>query len=243
MGSFDPQPHVERIWKQVGYEPPFPRDLLLPAMEAFPITVIVLPHLKLSTINQWLRARSCAGSGEHADRHLSGCLVARKGHGLIFIEQTLPPQERRFALAHELAHFVTHYLAPREAAIAHYGPQIISVLDGDRRATPAERLSGLLHGVQLGSFEDFLGRNSHQHPNDDVLDLETQADMVAIELLAPKREIRRLARAGQNTVELLGEHFGLPHWAAVQCARTISGYRTSRESFIQRIEAVIKNKN
>ena len=94
-------------------------------------------------------------------------------------------------------------------AIAALGKSIAPVLDGDRLPTDAERLSAVLRGVTLGVYSRLwlrgplgLARDTH------VVAREDAADELALELLAPKREVvarasrvvggRRQRRRGRN---------------------------------------------
>jgi IrrE N-terminal-like domain len=239
---FDPRPVAERIWREVGYRPTFPRDIIQPAMETFDTAVILLPKLSIASLNAWLRERGRAPIGRHPDRALRGCLLARKGCGFIFLDGSLTPEERRFALAHELAHFFAHYLEPRRRAAIRFGPQILPVLDGERPATSAERLAGIIREVPIGLFEDFLARNQVGRPPWSVLDIETEADLIALELLAPCGEVLPLARPGPDLPCILESRFGLPAWAAAEWGHFIMDLRPRSDPLILGIERAIKNK-
>ncbi len=156
---FDPEPLAERIWREVGYRPKSPRDLVPPLMETFDIAVVIVPRLSIGSVNAWLSKRGRPSNIRHRDRELRGCLLARRSHGLVFIDGSMSEDERQFAMSHEFAHFFAHYLEPRRKALARFGDAILPVLDGERSATTAERLSSILQGVPLGTFEDFLGRD------------------------------------------------------------------------------------
>lgn len=238
--QFNPRPVVKRIWREIGYRPTFPRDLVQPVMETFDAAVVLVPKLSIISLNAWLRERGQVPIGLHADRALRGCLLARKGHGLIFLDGSLVPEERQFALAHEFAHFFTHYLEPRRRVTVRLGLQILPVLDGERPATREERLSGIIRGVPIGSFDDFLGRDEAGRPSDSVLDLETEADLVALELLAPISEVSRLARSGHNIPSILVAQFGLPGWAAAKWGRFIMDLQPRSDPVLLGIERVIK---
>jgi uncharacterized protein DUF955 len=239
---FDPRPVAERIWREVGYRPTFPRDIIQPAMETFDTAVILLPKLSIASLNAWLREHGRAPVGRYADRALRGCLLARKGCGFIFLDGSLTPEERQFALAHELAHFFAHYLEPRRRAAMRFGPQILPVLDGERPATIAERLAGVIREVPIGLFEDFLARDQVGRPSWSVLDIETEADLIALELLAPCGEVLRLARPGPDLRCILKSRFGLPAWAAAEWGNFIMDLRPRSDPLILGIERAIKNK-
>jgi hypothetical protein len=212
-------------------------------METFDAAVVLVPKLSISSLNVWLAERGLAApAGRHADRALRGCLLARKGHGFIFIDGSLTPEERQFALAHELAHYFAHYLEPRRRAAARFGPQILPVLDGERPATSAERLSGIIREVPVGPFEDFLARDESGRPFGSALDVETEADLIALELLAPSSEVLRFVRSGSSLLSALESYFGLPAWAAAEWARFILGLEPRSDPVISGIERAIRKK-
>jgi hypothetical protein len=239
---FDPRPVADQIWREVGYRPGFPRDIVQPMMETFDVAVILLPTLSIASVSAWLWERGRAPLGGHADRALRGCLLARKGRGLIFLDGSLTPEERRFALAHELAHFFAHYLEPRRQAVMKLGPEVLTVLDGERPATNAEKLSGILREVPIGPFEDFLGRDDAGQPSDAIMEIETQADLIALELLAPRGEVLRHASGDPDLSPILMSRFGLPGWAAAEWGRFITELHPRWDPLILGIERVIKNK-
>ena len=72
--GFDPRSMAERIWREIGYRPDFPRDVVRPVMETFDLAVILIPMLSVAAVARWLVDRGCAPILIHADRPLSGCL-------------------------------------------------------------------------------------------------------------------------------------------------------------------------
>lgn len=68
---------------------------------------------------------------------------------------------------------------------------------------------------------DFLSRDDAGRPTGSVLDLETEADLIALELLAPCDEVMRLIKPGVPPSPVLQSRFGLPPWAAAEWARFI----------------------
>jgi hypothetical protein len=132
------------------------------------------------------------------DRRLSGCLLAYKDIGIIFIDSNLPEEERRFTLAHELAHFLLDYRAPRLRALAALGEGIRPVLDGLRPATIEERVHAVLEGTPLGVMGHLMERPTAGLPSSAVLGIESRADRLALELLAPASVVTDKANALQG---------------------------------------------
>jgi hypothetical protein len=193
----------------------FPRDIALAAL-SHPVHVELIAELTPDKIDEWLYRQlhwSRAAVADH--RRLRGCLVAHRGRALIFLEATETEAERRFTLSHELAHFIGHYLAARNKAIARLGPSVAAILDGDRAPTAAERLSGVFAGCPMGVFRDVLDRNGGEPLTAVAERMEKEANAAAFQALAPPVDVvaqckivgRAPDRAG--ILETLKAYFGL----------------------------------
>ncbi len=215
---------ASEFWELVGEPEPFPRRLVGPASFALPVTVHELPGLTLAGANCWFQARGMGllpTSGK-LNRRLRGCLVALRGHALILIDGSDLDDERRFTLAHELAHLLIDYQEPRRQAIAALGEEILPVLDGERPPTQMERLHAILGYVPLGLHIDIMDRTDEGGYGSQVtLEVEERADRLALELLAPADDawaaISTLVDMGQlyfslraQSATLLCERYGLP---------------------------------
>lgn len=174
-----------RFWAAAGAAPPFPRALG-PAAVWFGLAAIERPGLRVTTVCHWLAQRGIRVAFGGPDRPLRGCLYAHAGTGFAFVDATDDEAERRFTLAHELAHFLRDYWQPRETALARLGPAIREVLDGVRTATPDERLHAVLRNVPVGPFAHLMHRDDLGRPAYGCeRDAEAAADRLAFELLAP----------------------------------------------------------
>ena len=117
-----------------------PRPIRAAVEAALPMTVVDgVDPLTPAAIASWLLRH---GHVVHADgdERLLGCLHAARGHGHLFVAPGQDEDGERFTVAHEAAHFLLHHDLPRREA----GGGVLAVLDGDRPATPAERLGGAL---------------------------------------------------------------------------------------------------
>jgi hypothetical protein len=208
-------------------------------METFDAAVILIPKLSIDAINRWLIGHGRQPLQNRMDRGLRACLLARRGCGLIFVDGSMDHDERRYAVAHELAHFFAHYLELRRLAVARFGEQILSVLDGDRLPTVAERLSEIIQHAPLGPFDDFLVRDDGGMPSAAVIDMENEADLIAMELLAPCAEVAG-TRPGAGRVEALRKRFGLPAWAAAEWNRFIDDLAPRLDPVVLGLERVLK---
>jgi hypothetical protein len=201
---------ADRFWRLAGDPPPFPRDLRDVIAGAVPLAVIDLPGLRVRAVGEWFARRDIAVPLAEPDRPLRACLVAWLGHGFAFVDPADDPAERRFSLAHELAHFLRDYWHPRERAVARLGPPVAAVLDGLRPPTPDERVHALLRNVPLGPFAHLLRRDESGRPlSSGERESETAADRLAFELLAPEKAVETASGPSTLVTRLVGA-FGLP---------------------------------
>lgn len=215
----------------------FPRDLMSDVVMQLPVSVEVLPHLTAHGVRRWLGRQGVLHRVSDVDRALHGCLVGRAGKGIVFLDATDDEAERRFTLAHEVAHFILDHLFPRLRALKVFGKQILPVLDGERPATTEEMLSAVFERVRLGIQVHLMSRG----PDGavcawDVEESEQRADRLALELLAPAE----MAAAGlylalDDAIDLKGqrehaakqlvERFGIPAHVAGSYVRLLLGGR------------------
>ena len=133
------------------------------------------------------------------DRRLRGCVLAAGGAGWIVLDADDPADERRFTLAHELAHFLRHHLAALEY-----------------RGDAGRQLRGVLRGVRSPEYLHLMERGDG-FLSPEVREAEEEADWLAVELLAPEEELspRLRPEAGrEEIIAVLCEAFGLPKSAA-----------------------------
>lgn len=237
---------ADQFWALAGEPaPPAPRDLLGPLTFALPLTVVPLPRLYGVEVERWLRRQDilCVLGGR--DRALRACLVARYGHGTIFIDSTDPDDERRFSLAHELAHFLRHYRQRRLDASRMLGAEILQVLDGVRPPRQDERAHALLAQVQIGYHVHLMERDAAgAGGNDRVRRAEAEADILACELLAPAGAVERALRGASGrarhdaAVALICTRYGLPPTVARQYATRIAPRPAQQSGLLQRLRAV-----
>lgn len=213
------QKAVDDFWQSCGEVEPFPRSLERSISLALPLTVVKLPRLKLLSIESWLQQRGIAFHFNCVSRAVRGCLVAFGGEGLIFVDGADPEDERRFTIAHELAHFIVDYRLPRETAICKFGFTITEVFDGVRTPSVRERIHSVLTSTSLGVYTNLMEREFAQvGAYSGVWEIEDRADRIALALLAPPESVLSevdTSAAGfeeryQNIKTALQEKFGLP---------------------------------
>lgn len=211
---------AQGFWSVSGQSGPFPRDLEAAVAWALPVAILRVPKLWIRDVETHLQQRRLPIPVRAENRPLHGCVCAYGGRGLIFLDGADGINEIRFTLAHEVAHFVLDYLNPRRRAVEKLGSEITAVLDGHRAAIASERVDALLARAHIGFYAHFMHRNSGEIATDEVAIAEIDADQLALELLAPEYEVRRLLPKGiskksysqreLSTRRLLVQRFGLP---------------------------------
>ncbi len=210
------------FWERAGFVVPYPRDLEDPVAFALPLGIARLPRLWVRDAERFLAQRLdipihlC-----DRDRPLHGCMIAAAGGGWVLLDGAAPAAERRFTIAHEVAHYLYDYERPREQAMARIGQPILEVLDGLRPPTMAERAAAALAGAPLGTHIHLMERGAGGIIGcASTLGAETHADQLALELLAPEGAVlRHMHAAGLPSTHdgrvklaeaLLMRAFGLP---------------------------------
>ncbi len=211
------QDAVELFWKLCGEVESFPRNLERSVALAMPVALVKLPRPELVDIESWIRRRGIPFHFDYPSRAVRGCLVAFGGKGLIFVDGADPDDERRFTLAHEVAHFLIDYWQPRQSAIKKLGPVIVEVIDAYRAPSVTERVYSLMNSTPIGVHINLLERDN-RGVTSDVWRIEDRADKVALALLAPPAEVIALAdlspvrfeKRRAKMTSVLCDHFGLP---------------------------------
>src|SRR6185437_3115229 len=196
----------------------FPRNIEQALALKLPVTIVKLSAVTIRTIGHWLRQHHRCPTFPSYRRDLMGCLYADGGQGFIFVCGADEPEEQRFTVAHDTAHFLADYWLPRQRILAALGPSIVEVLDGRRPPQPHERIAAIVEHVRLGPHWHLLPRDGI-HPDDDpVAPVEDRADELGLELVAPRRRVLELLRDipgrqrgdADGVAAILGSIFGLP---------------------------------
>ena len=202
---------AERFWLDARTAPPpFPRELeqVLPFVAR--LVVVRRPRLRVVTVRTHLESKRVPVAALEPDRALRAALYCWRGVGHLFLDADDPPAERRFSLAHEIAHYLRDCLEPRRRIEKALGADSLDVLDGLRPPTDAERLHAVLRNRPLAAHTHFLRRDSAGYPLGDAeRRAEAEADRLAFELLAPAECFRHETNAEVVTARLVSE-FGLP---------------------------------
>lgn len=223
------------------FGPGFPRDLATIAPFTLPVSIVTRAGLTTNDVLATVASAIERDVRFLKERRLRGCLVAHAGNGMIFLDEDDAAQ-MRFAAAHELAHFVGHYLTRREIAIARLGGGIVEVLDGHRPPSAQERLAGILTGCPLGTFADVMERDDGVPLTAAAEIMEYEADEAAFLALAPigpviARTLDRSSAVERASVAIcLAEDFGLSQIEADRHApRIVNAARRNRPSFVEQL--------
>jgi len=235
------------FWAGTSGHDTFPRGIEDAAPLQLPLVIVKRALIKAQVVRDWLRQRGIVVPIPDDQRDLYGCLVAHRGYGFIFVNETDSPEEQRLTIAHEVAHFLADYRWPREQVIQALGSQMAGVLDGLRSPTPAERAAAILSHVRLGAHVHLLPRPGVEG-NDEmrIAHAEDRADRLALELVAPQACIRGVLDAlaarqpfvPETADTTLAMHFGLPSYVFHDITQRM--VRPSPPSFMEDILAGLR---
>ena len=214
---------AEAFWTTAGGRSRFgsPADIERAAVRVLPVAIRRVSGLHTGAVADLL-ARVGANPWFENTRLLRGCLIADAGKALILVDRDDTEDEQRMTVCHEVAHLLLHYLMPREEAVTAFGPGILVVLDRIRPPTLGERRSSTLRNVPIEPYRHAMDRQARHARAVNVM--EDEADDLAVELLAPWRELQALRGAGPSA---LRERFGLPATVAIRLAALIKPSGTS----------------
>jgi len=227
-----------RFWAAAGEPPPFPRDLERAITDAVPLSVFDRPDLSTHAVSAYLRGLGVPVSADGSDRPLRAALSCWRGSGFVFLDAADPPDERRFSLAHELAHYLRDYDKLRRCVAKALGAGGLAVLDG-RPATTDVRVQAALRGLTLAPHVHLMSRDPSGRPRGDEREAEAHADRLAFELLAPAELLRTESDAAAVTERLVAA-FGLPRLAARQYASIVCPPDDFRTTAVSRIINSVK---
>jgi hypothetical protein len=226
------------FWAGTDLADAYPRGIEQAIALQLPVTVVKLPIVTVQAAGWWLRRHHDTPAFPPYRRDLMGCLYAACGHGFIFVCGADEPEEQRFTLAHDTAHFLVDYWWPRLQVIQALGTSITDVLDGRRRASIAERASAILAKVRVGPHYHLLPR---QNGEGDVriACVEDRADDLGLELVAPCKRVLQMVQAmpakvrtdTQAACGALGTFFGLPAYVFGPLISAL--HRTQAPSFLE----------
>lgn len=218
---------LEEAVKLAKLPPPgtFPRNIVPDALAVLPVSFVPLDAVTSSAVRAYFaRRRLSPALEEDAAQTMHGCMVAFCGKGFLFYARHDAPDEQRFTLAHELAHFVLDHLQPREKAEDFFGKSILDVLNDQRLPTREELLTSALDGVPTKVQVHLMERDVEGSiATGQVARSEQRADRLAFEWLAPESVAMPVLKQGSRDEQAsrLQQTFGLPPSKAETYARVL----------------------
>jgi hypothetical protein len=216
---------AEAFWAAAGGRARFgrPVDLTRAVALTLPLGVCRMPALSTEKVAHVLHRVGTLPWTISRARPLRACLIADVGVGLVFLDCDDAPDEQLYSLAHEVAHFLAHYLEPRCRVLKALGTDMAEVLDRKREPTIAERLSAALRDVSLEPFRHAMARTPQgqtSHARTDAI--EAEADLLALELLVPAGELHGRVESDPRG---LAVEYGIPEWAVALLPTPTTGAR------------------
>jgi len=163
-----------------------------------------------------------------------------RGHGFLFVDQSDSEAERRFTIAHEIAHFLLDYVTPRQKVLDIFGDSIRPVLDGERTPTRLESIDAMLSKVNFGVYVDMMSRSAEGGIEQGaILHAEDNADRLAFELLAPAEHVlnqiavlqaKRSFERTRVIASLLVTEYGLPKQLAFRYSAFLTRHTPQQSS-------------
>lgn len=255
---------AERLRFEAKCEADVPLDVetLLPCL--YPAVCIQISGLSVRALRHWFQRQGLPTPPTLVicrDRRLRGGVIASRGYGLLFADQSDTPEEIRFTFAHEAAHFLHDHLYPRQDLLRRFGPRIQPVLDGLRPPTRDERIDALLAHADLALHTHLLERDNYpKHDFDskqgdselsfspnynidsDLERIEGEADVFACEILAPHAALSAyfpaIALDEESVTQVhrvLVSDFGLPDAPAEDYARDWVAEHGQPDSLLDRL--------
>lgn len=231
---------AEDFWAPILPYRIFPVDIeRVIAFSNLPLHINIIPGLDIEYIRNWIKEKQFPARLNKENCALHGFLLACEGHGVIFVNGTDHSDERRFTIAHELAHFLMDYYLPRINYINLYGNSILEILDGKRPATLQERLTFLVSHHPFPSFIHLLDHSGiTAYERAKLWNIEWQTDTLAFEILAPFHVVvaylkelnlgKRFDLIFHQASDLLVSNFGIPSTLSFSYAKYIAGSLSRR---------------
>lgn len=171
------------------------------------LLVKYIRNLTRRGIEAWLNRSQIKVHLPMPDQALYGFLYVQNEMVIIFLEADADPKERKFTLAHELAHYLLEYVWPQQQAIRVLGQGAASLFSKRRLPDLKERVWGTLHDLPLYPRKDLLSNKQMDAAGRLALAAaENNADMLAFELMAPFELLRSCEQQGNHRATFMYIH-------------------------------------
>ena len=216
------------FWRRAGGRSTHPVDIGYAATCALEVGIRSVAGLTMFTAVDHLRRVGVRCPESVSERKLHGCIAVGPRGATILVEMHDADAQRRFTIAHEVSHYILEVRRHHRRAARRMGRDYVGILYGSREATPTERVDAWLKNVLFSPFAHFIDRTpGGGYGCGQTLEAECVADRLAIEILAPRAELRRAVRANRrlplsamiNEARRIAEQrFGLPDTVAERYA-------------------------
>lgn len=197
---------VDGLKEKLGFHP-YSLDLAKDLVDSLGIWVENLEHLSFPIVQEWHRKKDFCFDGDYHDREIHGFLKVAGGAAVIFINASDSYAQRRFTLAHELAHFLIEQKWVSEWIRGSLGGAIEDKWSRGSDLDTEDRLLGVLKGIPLKSQEHLLDSTGESVLKRERISLaEWHADLLAFELLAPMDRLLEEARSAGHEATTAKSH-------------------------------------
>ncbi len=220
------------FWRLAGGRGEYPQDIRSAAPFALPLSIHSIRSLSVASASRFYARGGIASPRAARDRRLRGCISISVGGGMILVEANDDVRQKRFTIAHEVAHYIIEVSRHSERAETRMGKRWLGVLYGERAASESERIDAWLANVRSAPFAHFMDRvPSGGIGCGETLRAECRADALALDLLAPRAEfVRAIGARGEpvfrDSVEaarlIAQRKFGLPAAIASEYAARVA---------------------
>jgi Zn-dependent peptidase ImmA (M78 family) len=218
---------IEQLYKEAGFDLTNITSGIVSLYElinaAYPLRVIEKKDLTYKLTAEFLSAEigSPISLPRNDDKSLSGFLYAKLIYGCILVNNNDPITRRRFSVAHELGHYVLHFLPLIDKANIAVEPEKMVVYEGLVKSESDEDEKTLKGELT------FTRTNGRQFTADDIAQMEEEANQFAAELLMP-------APLCQKLVGQFIPRFGKER--SVLARRLATEFLVSKSAMIRRLD-------
>ncbi len=218
---------ITQFYEEADFKPDQMDSNIVPLYQlidiAYPLPIIEKKKLTYKRVSEIInkKATKPISLPRDDDKSLSGFLYAELVFGCVLVNQNDPIVRRRFSVAHELGHYVLHFLP------------FIDDPDIDVEREKVVVYEGLGNGEQDNNEEILTGKlvftraNGQQADADEIVKMEQEANQFAAELLMPTSACHQL-------VEQFIPRFGKKR--AVLGRRLATEFLVSKSAMIRRLK-------
>ena len=198
------------FWKRAGGRSGYPADITYAATCALYVYVDEIADLTPGSAAAHVGLGRLWRSDCVDRRRLHGCVIVGQGGAAILVEKGDDEAQKRFTIAHEVAHYILEVKQRYERAADRMGREFADTLYGLREATSTERIDAWLSNTRSEAFAHFMDRApGGGYGCSRTLEAECLADDLAVEILAPRSELAAAISSMGFSQSLRGSRSGV----------------------------------